>query len=190
VFFIYILAAVGGSMANNVVTYYSSGLALQSVGIPLHRYAATALDAVLSSAIVLYVLLVQDFTTTLNNFVALLIVWLAPFAGVWVIDGVLRGWRYDPVAAHATHRSQRSIYWGVFGVNLRGYAALAVGVIACLLTVNAPIYQGPLSRLLGGSDLTWVLGFATSALTYYLIASGTIARQLADDPLLPAVTDA
>src|SRR4029079_398548 len=93
VFYIYIVAAVGGSVANNVVTYYSSGLAMQSVGIPMHRYSATALDTVISNAIVLYILFVQDFSTALNNFVALMIVWLAPFAGVWITDGLLRRWR-------------------------------------------------------------------------------------------------
>ena len=41
---LYILAAAGGSIANNVVAYYSSGLTLQSVGLPLKRYQATALD--------------------------------------------------------------------------------------------------------------------------------------------------
>jgi nucleobase:cation symporter-1, NCS1 family len=179
VFIIYIVAAVGGSMANNVVTYYSSGLAIQSIGVPLHRYVATALDTVLSTAIVLYVLFVQDFTTALNNFVALMIVWLAPFAGVWLVDGVLRRWHYDPAAAHATSRKQHSIYWGWNGINLRGFAALAAGIMACLLTINAPIYQGPVSRLLDGADLTWVLGFVVSGLTYYALARGHVTQHVA-----------
>ena len=178
VFLIYILAAVGGSVANNVVTYYSSGLALQAIGIPLHRYTATALDTVFSTAIVLYVLFVQDFTTALNNFVALMIVWLAPFAGVWLADGMMRRWRYDPVAAHGMSRAQNSIYWGWNGVNVRGFIALIAGVVACLLTINAPIFQGPISRALDGADLTWVLGFIVSGLTYYALARGNVAQQM------------
>ena len=91
---LYILAAVGGSIANNVVAYYSSGLCLQSAGLPLRRYQATALDTVVSTAMVLYILLVQDFTTVLHHFVALLVVWLGPFAAVWMTDGLMRRWRY------------------------------------------------------------------------------------------------
>ncbi len=34
-YILYILAAVGGSVANNVGAYYSSGLCLQSAGLPL-----------------------------------------------------------------------------------------------------------------------------------------------------------
>ena len=81
-------------------TFYSSGLCLQSLGLPLPRYQATALDSALAMAMVLYVLLVRDFTTVLNDFVALLIVWLAPFGAVWITDGVMRRWRYDPEAIH------------------------------------------------------------------------------------------
>jgi purine-cytosine permease-like protein len=184
VFFTYIVAAVGGSVANNVVTYYSSGLAMQSVGIPMHRYAATALDTAISSAIVLYILFVQDFTTALNNFVALLIVWLAPFAGVWLIDGILRRWQYDPVAIHATKRSQHSVYWGWNGINVRGFVAMFAGVIACLLTINAPVFQGPLSRLLDGADLTWIVGFVVSGLTYFALTRVAEADQRADSQAL------
>jgi NCS1 family nucleobase:cation symporter-1 len=169
VFLIYIVAAVGGSVANNVVTYYSSGLAIQSMGVPLHRYAATALDTVIATAIVLYILFVQDFTTALNDFVAVMIVWLAPFAGVWLTDGLLRRWQYDPAGVHATRRDQNSAYWGWNGINLRGFAALAAGVVACLLTVNAPIIQGPISRLLDGADLTWIVGFVVAGGTYYAL---------------------
>ena len=49
---------------------------------------------------VLYILLVQDFTTVLHHFVALLVVWLGPFAAVWITDGVMRRWRYDPAEIH------------------------------------------------------------------------------------------
>ncbi|NTY59082.1 cytosine permease [Mycolicibacterium sphagni] len=186
VFLIYVIAAVGGSVANNVVTYYSSGLAMQSVGIPMHRYAATAVDTVISTAIVLYVLFVQDFTTALNDFVALMIVWLAPFAGVWLTDGILRRWHYDPVAVHAVKRHQGSVYWGWNGVNLRGFSALLAGVAACLLTINAPVYQGPISRLLNGADLTWIVGFVVSGLTYWGLSRIADRAGDAESPLLAA----
>jgi len=101
--------------------------------------------------------------------VAVMIVWLAPFAGVWLADGALRHWHYDPVAVHAT-RDPHGAYWGWRGFNLRGYAALAAGIVACVLTVNAPIIQGPISRVLGGADLTWIVGFLVAGGTYYALA--------------------
>jgi len=99
-FIIYIFAVVGGSLASNVPTYYSSGLSLQAIGLKLHRYAATLLDVMVSTAIALYLLFVQDFTTALNDFISLLLVWVGPFGGVWVCDGYLRHGRYDSQAIH------------------------------------------------------------------------------------------
>src|SRR5580658_7755552 len=100
-FLLYIVAVVGGSLANNVPTYYSSGLSLQAIGLRLHRYSATLVDVVVSTAITLYILFVQDFSTALNNFIALLVVWVGPFGGVWICDAYLRRGRYDAPAIHS-----------------------------------------------------------------------------------------
>lgn len=181
VFVIYILAAAGGAISNNVCTYYSSGLALQSLGLPLHRYTATAIDMAVASAIVLYILFVRDFTTALNDFVSMMIVWLGPFAGVWLADGLLRRWRYDPVAAHATSKDRESRYWGWHGINVRAYLAFFGGVASCLLTVNAPVFQGPLSKALGGADLSWLVGLGTGALLYVALAGRSVRADTASD---------
>jgi purine-cytosine permease-like protein len=166
----YILTAVGGSIANNVVAYYSSGLCLQSLGVPLKRYQATALDTVVSAAIVLYILIIEDFVTVLHHFVALLVLWLAPFAAVWITDGLICRWRYDPAEIHDV--SAGSAYWGWHGFNPRGWIALLAGIGVCLLTIHAPTLEGPVSNALAGADFTWTLGPLTSALVYWALARG------------------
>jgi nucleobase:cation symporter-1, NCS1 family len=167
VFILYVLAAAGGSIANNGVAYYSSGLCLQSVGLPLRRWQATVLDTVMSTAIVLYILFVRDFTSVLHDFVALMVVWLGPFAGVWITDGLMRRWRYDPVAIHDV--TSRSEHWGWHGFEPGAWFALLAGVVVSLLTMNAPVFQGPVSEMLAGADLTWTLGPLASSLTYWAI---------------------
>ena len=62
-FVVYIAAVIGGSLANNVPTYYSSGLSLQAMGLKVHRYLATMFDVVASTLITLYIVFVQDFIT-------------------------------------------------------------------------------------------------------------------------------
>jgi purine-cytosine permease-like protein len=165
---LYILAAIGGSIANNVVAFYSSGLCLQSIGLPLKRYQATAVDTAVATAVVLYIVVVHDFTKALHNFVALLVVWLAPFAAVWLTDGLMRHWRYDVDHIHDTGPQSR--YWGRGGFNIAGCIALAVGVVVCALTVNAPNFTGPISDALSGADLTWTLGPLASSLVYRFLA--------------------
>jgi nucleobase:cation symporter-1, NCS1 family len=169
-FILYILAAVAGSIANNVVGYYSSGLVLQALGLPLRRAHATALDTLVSAAIVLFIVFVDDFTTMLRDFVALLVVWLAPFGAVWITDALMRRWRYDPDDIHDT--SPRSRYWARHGVSVPAWIALATGVAVSVLTINAPIFQGPVSTALAGADLTWTAGPLTSATVYWALTRG------------------
>lgn len=167
-FVVYIFAVVAGSLANNVPTYYSSGLSLQAIGLKLHRYAATMLDVAVTTAITLYILFVQDFSTALNDFIALLVVWVGPFGGVWICDGLLRRGRYDFKEIHSKDGAAGR-YWGWRGLNTSGGVAVAVGMAAAAMTMKSPLYDGPVAIALGGADLSWILGFPVSALCYLLL---------------------
>jgi nucleobase:cation symporter-1, NCS1 family len=169
-FIIYTFAVVGGSVASNVPTYYSSGLSLQSIGLELHRYVATLLDVIVSTAIALYILFVQDFSTALDNFISLLVVWVGPFGGVWICDGYLRGGKYDARAIH-DRRGAAGRYWGWRGLSPAGYLAIAAGMIVAALTMKSPLYNGPLATALGGADLSWILGLPVSMLAYWLLTT-------------------
>jgi purine-cytosine permease-like protein len=167
-FIVYILAVVGGSLANNVPTYYSSGLSLQAMGLKVHRNVATVIDVVLSTLVALYILFVQDFSSALNDFIALLVVWVGPFGGVWMCDGFLRRGDFDFRAIHSAARSAGR-YWGWHGINVCGYVALLAGMTSAALTMMSPLYNGPIALALGGADLSWLLGLPVSALVYYAL---------------------
>jgi purine-cytosine permease-like protein len=184
-FVIYILAVVGGSLANNVPTYYSSGLSLQAIGLRLHRYAATLLDVAASTAIALYILFVQDFTMALNDFIALLVAWVGPFGGVWICDGLLRHGKYDARAIHSRGGADGA-YWGWHGFNPAGCIAVILGMAAAALTMKSPLFDGPLARALGGADLSWILGFPVAALSYYLLVAMLQRRATSSVLLAPS----
>jgi purine-cytosine permease-like protein len=169
-FIVYIFAVVGGSLASNVPTYYSSGLSLQAIGLKLHRYAATMVDVIVSTAIALYIIFVQDFSTALNNFIALLMVWVGPFGGVWIVDGYLRRGKYDARAIHSK-QGATGRYWGWRGLNPSGYAAIAIGMAVAAMTMKSPLYDGPIATALGGADLSWILGFPVSMFAYWLLTT-------------------
>jgi hypothetical protein len=110
----------------NAPTYYSSGLAIQAMGIPIHRHWATLLDSLVATCLVIYVIFVSDFLSSLNNFLSFLVVWAGPYAGVWVADGLKRRWRYDASAIHDMSR-QQGVYWYRNGVNPIGWSSLLFG---------------------------------------------------------------
>jgi purine-cytosine permease-like protein len=167
-FILYIFAVVGGSLASNVPTYYSSGLSLQATGLKLHRYAATILDVIVSTGMALYILFVQDFSTALNDFVSLLVMWVGPYGGVWICDGFLRRGQYDVRAIHS-RQGPGGGYWGWRGVNPAGCLAVLAGMAVAALTMKSPLYNGPIATALGGADLSWILGLPVSMSVYWLL---------------------
>jgi purine-cytosine permease-like protein len=181
-FILYAVAAIGGTVSNNVITFYASGLTLQAVGVPLERFKATLLDMTVSTVLVVYVVFISEsFTTDVNNFVSMLVVWIAPFGGVWLTDGLLRRWSYDAAAIHDSSPSSR--YWGAKGVNVKGFAAMLAGVGACLLTINSPVMEGPIASALDGADLSWLVGMPLSAGLYWLMARREIAASAVSVPV-------
>ncbi len=164
-FVIYIFAIVGGSLANNIPTYYSSGLALQAIGLKLHRNVATGLDVIVSTAIALYILFVQDFSTALNDFIAVLVVWVGPYGGVWICDGFMRRGKFDFLSIHGKDGADGR-YWGWHGLNPAGCLALLCGMTAAALTTKSPLFEGPIATALGGADISWLVGLPMSALVY------------------------
>jgi NCS1 family nucleobase:cation symporter-1 len=183
-FLLYIIAVIGGSLANNVPTYYSSGLTLQAIGLKMHRYAATAFDVVASTLITLYIIFVQDFTTALNDFIALLVMWVGPFGGVWIADAYLCRARYDPEAIHSRARAAGR-YWGWCGINRAGCIAILLGMAVSAMTMKSPLYDGPWSRALGGADLSWLLGLPVASLSYCLLSALFERRRVAAAVALP-----
>ncbi len=161
-FVIYAFSVVGGAVASNIPVFYSSGLSLQSLGLRVSRWAATSVDVLISTAIVLYILFVQDFTTALNDFVALLLVWVGPYGAVWMCDGVLTRW------GNSTHQARAR--------SVNGLIALIGGMVVGLLTMKSPLYDGPIAVALGGMDLNWVLGFPASGAIYYTLSTAPFRR--------------
>jgi NCS1 family nucleobase:cation symporter-1 len=184
IFVPYILAAVGGAIANNIVTFYSSGLTLQSMGIPLQRWRATLVDSVIATGIVLYVLFVSDFTSYILDFLAFLNIWIGPFGAIWIVDGLLRRWRYDPADIHSAAPTGRYYYRD--GFNIKGLIALVAGMAIGLVTVNTPVYEGFISKsLLSDGDLGWLLPWVVSGALYYLLSAADVRAQVADQPSQP-----
>lgn len=165
VYLVFLLAAVLGTISNNVPTLYSSGLTLQALGLPITRLAGTIVDSVISTFLTLYVIINGGFLDVLEIFAALLIVWLLPFGAVYVADAVARRWRYDPIDLH--DRSRGGQY---FGVNVAGWIALLSGIAVALLTIDSAVFVGPISAWMYGADLSWLLPLPVAFLVYLALA--------------------
>ena len=159
-----LVLVVGGSVTNNVLTVYSSGLALQAMGMRISRARSVIADAVLGGALCVVALASSGFLTSMSNVLALSVALLGPFAAIYGTDILLRRNRYDGPALQDTSAS--SPFWFRNGVNWSGVIALATGTAAALLCVNTTLFVGPVASAIGGGDLSALTGMVVATLVY------------------------
>lgn len=165
---VFLLLVIAGAMTNNVLTAYSTGLALQAVGIGWRRPVAVVFDSVIAVGITSYALFLSDFLDTLSNILELTVTFLGPALAIYAVDIWLRGNRYDGLELHDETPGSRFWYWR--GLNPAGAAAIIAGTAVALLCVSTSIYVGPVAGALDGADLSALAGPALAALIYASLA--------------------
>jgi len=163
---IYLLVIVGGGITNNFLNTYSSGMSLLSMGVRVKRSRSVIFDAVIGGAMSVYAVFVYNFTNSFIEFLSLMVIWLAPWAGIYLTDMVMRRLRYDS----ADFFGRRGAYWYNRGYNWRALVAFGVGIVAALMFANAPLYQGPLIGLIGNGDISIYVGFVVAAAIYWALS--------------------
>jgi nucleobase:cation symporter-1, NCS1 family len=170
----FLLIVLGGAITNNITGLYSSGLNLQTMGIRLARSRSVFVDATLITAGTIYALFISDFTVTLTNYLSLMVIWIAPWAGIFLTDMLLRRSSYDPAGLHQIHEGPYR-YWN--GWNFRGLLALATGIVTGGAFSHSALYKGPLVDAIGGGDLSVFVGFIVGSIVYYFLMRSEIERQ-------------
>lgn len=168
---VYLLIIVGGGITNNFLNTYSSGMSLLSVGIRIKRSRSIIFDAVIGGAMSVYAIFVYNFTTSFVEFLSLMVLWIAPWMGVFLVDMVLRRINYD---APSFFR-RGGAYWYSRGWNWRGVVAFALGIAGASLFANGTLYQGPLIGLVGNGDISIYVGFVVAGVAYWALMRGRIS---------------
>jgi NCS1 family nucleobase:cation symporter-1 len=186
-YIIFLLAIALGMTANNVISVYSSGLSLQALGIKLKRSRTVWFDVILGSALTYYgVFIATNFLTALSNFLLWAIYWYAPFFGIYIVDMILRGSRYDGPELFKTGGR----YWYDRGFRWPGLVALVVGMVATAMFSQTYYYKGPVStHLLDNGDLSAITGLVVGGSLYWLLC-GRATRQDAAALIQPPLTAA
>jgi purine-cytosine permease-like protein len=161
---VFLLVIMFGSITNNILTAYSSGLALQAVGIKASRAITVFFDGIVGVSICLYALFISNFIDALNNILTLSVALLGPSLAIYAADILLRRNHYDGMALN--DEAPGSKYWFSHGFNWAGVCALVIGTGVAGLCVNTPDFVGPISNLLDGADISSLVGPALAAGIY------------------------
>ena len=74
------------AFAINSIDLYSSGLTLQAIGLKIKRWQAVLVDTVVSGVITAVVIFSASFNTFLTDFLLFMIIWIAPWVGIFLVD--------------------------------------------------------------------------------------------------------
>lgn len=187
----YLVFAIVQLFAINTLDLYSSGVTLQSLFPRLSRIHCVAIDTVVCAALAAYAVFSSRFSTLLYDFLLLIIVWLAPWCAIYLVDSWLRKNRYDgpallsgdPDGRYFRGRGGQDVRGGARrrGFHWPGIIAQAAGMVAAALWLNAnPPYVGPLASRIGGatgSDFSVFLGLIVGGLTYWLLARRSVPAE-------------
>jgi len=164
--------------AINSLDLYSSGVTLQALGLPVKRWGAVVIDTLVAGAVTVLVIFKGNFYTDLSGFLDYIVVWLGPWFGILMVDYLLRRGRYDGVSLAST---TGGLYWRQGGVNWKALVAQVLGMVAAMLWIDAafyvPSFVGPLSKLTGGADFSWLVGILIGGLAYLLLSAGSVRRE-------------
>jgi nucleobase:cation symporter-1, NCS1 family len=170
----YLIFAAVQLFALTSIDLYSSGVTLQALGIKVSRLTAIAVDLLICSTVSAVAIFSDSVYSFITNSLLFVMVWLAAWGGIFIVDFLLRRGRYDTESLFA---SVGGIYWGKDGFNVPGLIALSAGFVVSLCCINTTIFVGPISQATGGSDLSTLAGFLVGGGVYYALARNKIRTE-------------
>ena len=171
-----------GVAANSAMNLYCGALSTLTVGQTLFpSWTPGSRSRVVTSVVLTALSLIgavlgsHSFLVNYTNFILLLLYVLVPWTAINLIDYyVIRRGEYN---VEAFLRPDGGIY-GRF--NTAAVVSYLVGILVQVPFVSTPMYTGPIARVLGGADLSWMIGLAVTARLYtWLVRRSTAAETVA-----------
>jgi NCS1 nucleoside transporter family len=189
-----ILLVIHGPIATNILNMYSCTLCAQTLDWKLDRRKLVYGVGVLATLFTIYLVLQENFASTLDSWLAGMVTWVAPWAAIMLIHyWFLLKENVDVDALFAPPRSNRLPDFGWPAI-----AAFVAGIVATwAFSYGVPAFlQGPGATALGGVDLSWLAGALVSSVVYlglrpkrsgYAGPTGTVrSPSVAEPPLAEA----
>lgn len=159
-----VVGVVLNTIALNAMTAYTSSMALQAIGFRLRRIPAAIIVGVVGTALTIYLVLSSSLLEAANLMLQFLVVVSGPAMAIFVVDVLLRRYRYDGIDLFHDTRGGR--FWYSAGWSIPGITALLIGGVVTAVCLSTSVWEGPVAQLTGHVDLSVPVGMAVSALLY------------------------
>ncbi len=176
---VFLIFAIVQIFGVNSLDMYSSGVTLQAIGVKVKRWQAVAIDTVLCLAVTFYAVFNSTFTHFLTDFVDAVIIWIAPWMAIYLVDWVLRRFRYVPEELQRLDRG--GLYYRHGGVFWPAIIAQIVGMAAATSalspTFSVPNWAHEITVHTGGADFSIFMGIAVGGFVYLALGWRDVRRQ-------------
>jgi len=162
-----LVVIIHGAVAGNVENFYSAPLCFLAGGIKIKRWLGSIISGVIASAVLVGFLSSTRFATTFTSYMDSFVIWTAAWGVIVTVDFfILNRGRADVPALYAS--PERSRYGDV---RWRSLVALAVGLVGgwAFEHGGVSLFQGPISRVTGGVDFSWLASIVFGGLAYWLL---------------------
>jgi NCS1 family nucleobase:cation symporter-1 len=130
---------------------------------PIVRFAY--IGGFLAVSVLIALLASADFLSNFKNFVLTLLMVFTPWSAINLVDYYLVSKeRVDIPALYSP--DGRYGRWNVVAL-----ASYAIGILAQIPFLAQSLYTGPITKALGGADVSWIVGLVLTAAVYYPWAS-------------------
>ncbi|BCT75056.1 cytosine permease [Sinomonas cyclohexanicum] len=162
-----ILLVIHGPIATNIINLYTFGVATQALDIKISRKKISILVGIFSMCAVILFLFAEDFATLLDGWVVAIAAWVSTWGGIMAVHYFVferRHKKFDYLFLSPKDTRLKA-------VNPVALIAFFAGLIMTWLFMDGaiPIFQGPIAMAMGGVDLSWLAGTATSAGLYFAL---------------------
>jgi NCS1 nucleoside transporter family len=168
-----LLMVLHGPIATNILNVYSAALAALSMGVHFSRTAIALIVGIASYLVAIYFVFEPSFAKAFDNWMISLLLWMSPFTGVVMADFYIK--RRSQIEVSELYRAPDASAYG--DVNWSGIVAFLAGLVGGWSVQNGlvPALQGPIATgLLGGADLSWLVGILLSGAVYLALGSRTL----------------
>jgi nucleobase:cation symporter-1, NCS1 family len=188
---LFLIFAILQLFAINSIDLYSSGVTLQAMGVKVKRYQAVVIDSVVCLGVTMFAIFNSTFTQYLKDFIDVVIVWIAPWVAIYLVDWVLRRYRYVPGELQKTGKDglyyrKGGFYWPALIAQLLGMVAALSGLNP---TFNIPNWLISVSWLTGTdgftrADFSIFMGIGVAGLVYLVLAFRSVRKQADEQEVL------
>lgn len=168
-------AIVAGKLTVNCLNAYGGFMCILTIAsgmVGTQRYAVRVRRLVISVfllvTVVLAVFASHDFLGNFKNFVLLLLVAFVPWSSINLIDYYFISREKVDIPALYQPEGRYGAY------NVPALASYCVGILAQAPFINQKLFKGFAVDLLGGTDISWIVGLLVTALIYYPWAKRTL----------------